>query len=1481
MHPTRNELHDLVVGVLVEDKADAVLRHVEACRDCEETLRELETQPDQFVRDLQSPVSEGALEGGSAVKRLVGVVQKIGREAFSVTEQAAAGGAAEGTADLGELGQYKLLAKLGEGGMGTVYKALHTRLRRVVALKVLPAERMQNEAAVARFDREMQAVGKLNHANIVAAHDAGEVGGRHYLVMELVEGIDLSKLARQLGPLDAADACELIRQAALGLAHAHSRGMVHRDIKPSNLMLARTEEGAAIVKVMDMGLALLGQGQAVAPRELTSTGQLMGTLDYMAPEQATDTHRVDIRADIYSLGATLFKLLCGEPPFPPGDYATPLALMMAKASHEAASIAAKRFDLPPGLVAVVDKMLSRDPAKRFATPADAAEALLPFCQGANLRALLDAAIELPAIADPSAVPTRDHVTSASHETAGSVADRSPHALSSPHAPREAADQSDAPALSEFAVSAASPPERHVSRSETATSSPHAPREAAEAGAVRALSGFAAPAPPPQGHVSRSETATSSPHAPREEAASRPAAWWRKLPPKARIITIAAAAILLLSVVIVIYTADGTVEISSPDGKLPDDVTVVLKGASGTVEVSSKDNWTIKADRGEYEISLKGGNDELEVKDKRVTVRRFGKEIVTITRKPANVQPASGTAPASSADADRRAAEWVLSIGGNINIKENGQERQIGAVGDLPRAAFELTAVQLEQNSNVSDAGLANFKDCKNLTALILRGKQVSDAGLAHFKGCKHLTYLGLQDTRVSDAGLAHFKDCKSLTLLNLINTKVSDAGLAYFKDCKNLTNLDLTSTRVSDAGLAHFRDCKDLTGLGLAATQVSDAGLAHFQKCKNLTHLNLDQTRVTDAGLAHLRECKNLTGLYLNAMPVTDAGLAHFKDCKNLTYLHLAGTPVTDAGLAHFQDCKNLAALGLGGTQVTDAGLAHFQDCKNLTALYLGGTRVSDAGLADLASLPGLTGLDLVNTRISLGGFEQLKAAMPKCQITWSEPNRAVAESVLALGGSVEIGARDKLESRAIQAAGELPRDYFQVRRVSLAGVAKPLEKLPEQLSLLTFPEFDRLESIDLSHVSGLSYDFLASIHGLKELSLAGSGLNDDALAKLPKLATLKRLVLDGNEIRGRGLSSLAAQPELVDLSLACPSITDLFAEHLAALKQVKRLSLAGSGLGDEGIKHLTGLTKLEQLDLKYTKVTADGVKKLHDALPQCRIESDHGTFGPPIDSDRRAAEWVLSIGGTVRVNDEERDIQAVAELSQQSFRLTAVNLYQNRQVTDAGLACFDRCRNLASLNLGETSVSDAGLAHFKECNGLKVLFLRLSQKVTDVGLAHFQDCTNLAELYLSATQATDAGLAHFKDCKNLTVLGLDSTKVTDAGLAYFKDCTKLAVLGLYQTQVGDAGLAQFKDCKELTGLELHDTKLTDAGLAHFQGCKKLRHLSLQGCQVSDAGLSVLAGLAKLETLGLKRTKVTAAGVAELQKALPKCQIEWDGKKDQ
>lgn len=381
--PNQKELACLLAGKLRAEALEAMAEHLDHCPDCLSALRGLAPNPDPLLTALgpQSTTDPylDELECRQALARFRGLVVN------PLPGGMGAGSHQEETTSLVPLprllGRYRLLEELGRGAMGTVYRAVHTRLRKVVAVKILASDRVTEPTAVARFRREMEAAGRLDHPNLIRALDADEVGGTHFLVMEFVDGIDLSRLVKRAGPFAVADACELVRQAAVGVQHAHEHGLVHRDLKPSNLMLT----SAGQVKVLDLGLALLHQSSP-GDEALTTTGRVVGTFDYMAPEQASDTHSVDIRADLYSLGCTLYRFLAGRAPFQDAD--TPFRKMQAHTQAPVPPVRGYRPEVPEALAAVLDRLLAKEPADRFATPAEAAAALEPFTAGCNLPALL-------------------------------------------------------------------------------------------------------------------------------------------------------------------------------------------------------------------------------------------------------------------------------------------------------------------------------------------------------------------------------------------------------------------------------------------------------------------------------------------------------------------------------------------------------------------------------------------------------------------------------------------------------------------------------------------------------------------------------------------------------------------------------------------------------------------------------------------------------------------------------------------------------------------------------------------------------------------------------------------------------------------------------------------------------------------------------------------------------------------------------------
>jgi eukaryotic-like serine/threonine-protein kinase len=283
------------------------------------------------------------------------------------------------------LGQYRILDRLGAGGMGHVYRAEHATMKRVVAVKVLAEHVLREPAAAERFHREIQIAAQLTHPNIVAAYDAAEIDGVYFLAMEYVDGTDLGGLVEELGPLPVRLACEYIRQAALGLQYAHEHGLVHCDIKPANLLVRRDVWSSKsrpslswcdgmpepVVKILDLGVARFVDG---AQKRIEGEHQpdLEGTPDYLAPERAHDAAAADIRSDLYSLGCTFYYLLTGHVPYPGGTWSEKLVrhhFETATPLHEF------RADVPADVMGIVYRLMAKHPAERFQCPAEAAKAL--------------------------------------------------------------------------------------------------------------------------------------------------------------------------------------------------------------------------------------------------------------------------------------------------------------------------------------------------------------------------------------------------------------------------------------------------------------------------------------------------------------------------------------------------------------------------------------------------------------------------------------------------------------------------------------------------------------------------------------------------------------------------------------------------------------------------------------------------------------------------------------------------------------------------------------------------------------------------------------------------------------------------------------------------------------------------------------------------------------------------------------------------
>jgi serine/threonine protein kinase/WD40 repeat protein len=385
-HPPQDQLEAYGRGKLDEAESSQIEKHLEECEDCTGTVVNL--KDDTFIKLVrETPRADATVPPEPAAKPAC--AEPTTPDATIAIDAAAPTSTSTGRLDelpreLREHPRYEVLELIGRGGMGDVYKAQHRVMNRIVALKVIKPEMVQNEEAVKRFRREVQAAARLHHKNIVTAHDAEQAGDLHFLVMEYADGVDLDEFVRRRGAMAVDQACECISQAAEGLQYAHELGMVHRDIKPHNLMLTRSGE----VKILDFGLASFASETAAedkiypseaeetspSPRspQLTRSGSMMGTPDFISPEQALDAHTADIRADIYSLGCTFYKLLTGKPPFDEGSV---MDKIHAHSKQRAAPLSEFRDDVPDEVQAVLLKMMAKLANGRYQQPREVVEAL--------------------------------------------------------------------------------------------------------------------------------------------------------------------------------------------------------------------------------------------------------------------------------------------------------------------------------------------------------------------------------------------------------------------------------------------------------------------------------------------------------------------------------------------------------------------------------------------------------------------------------------------------------------------------------------------------------------------------------------------------------------------------------------------------------------------------------------------------------------------------------------------------------------------------------------------------------------------------------------------------------------------------------------------------------------------------------------------------------------------------------------------------
>lgn len=379
--PHGDQLRAFCAAALPTAQMDAVEDHVKTCTSCLHALDVFDEESDTLVQALSTLPANNDDEPAlvEAQKGLLSESVRVSPGDCPTISIRHPSNVETLTEFPDCVGGYELIELIGRGASGAVFRARHKKLDRSVAVKILSSRYVKgDDQAIVRFQQEMRAVGRLDHPHIVKATDAGEDDGRHYLVMEYVDGVDVSRLLRFTGPLRVADACEIVRQAAQALQFAHGHKLVHRDVKPSNLFLTLGGK----IKLLDLGLASIDDDDALSDE----SGVPFGTGDYMSPEQWTNFEGVDARADIYSLGCSLYKLLTGEAVFPRNDRSHG-EKMEAHLRSPVPSVRALRPEVPLGLQKIITKLLAKLPEDRFQTAAEVDQHLKTYAIDARLASL--------------------------------------------------------------------------------------------------------------------------------------------------------------------------------------------------------------------------------------------------------------------------------------------------------------------------------------------------------------------------------------------------------------------------------------------------------------------------------------------------------------------------------------------------------------------------------------------------------------------------------------------------------------------------------------------------------------------------------------------------------------------------------------------------------------------------------------------------------------------------------------------------------------------------------------------------------------------------------------------------------------------------------------------------------------------------------------------------------------------------------------